>query len=533
MPKVTILILFFYLQLSTAESGQYDCKQYDNNSRQIDILSEINIELRQELVRAYVEKFNKNFQGDEVSCSSLSGIFDFTNNSEVMKAKIEPVRFSDIESLTPLFDQSFNGVPKAIYEVNQLGSRGAKTKRALIVEDDSGWKIIYNKGGIKKFKPSISGLSELAPADFNQQALKALALKRKGVNTDGVKIEELEFDKGMLKGASGNFSLEYKPVETINNFVKENPPSPKNLSDYIDNHSLRIPPQMYDILNDPKFIEARKNKKYSEQFDIIHEKARSLFPGQEITATLVSMITTDLRSRGPCGAIYGKRGKITPRGIFDGEETSMINGNRYDAAQHFFGYNLATTILGEKLTGTLSWQRKKRQKMGPKIRNLFTSLHLGATPLEEGGADEFDFEHYSKTPRREVDIQRDNFFDQMGRDFNRAVKKDVTSKPSETINSSVYFSKRKKLGLCRPGSRNWKAYDPELEPYIVTTKPRDERTVCRNYDGEKNGKLRSLRCNCQNSNNSELRSYDCLEFHNLIKAYQVNLKREGKRACGY
>ncbi len=236
-----------------------------------------------------------------------------------------------------------------------------------------------------------------------------------------------------------------------------------SLQDRLNEHGLRIPERMYELLTDPAFTAARDAKRYSEMYDRIFAKAREVTNGDVRQALLVSLLTTDLRERGPAGAIHGTRGqRLVPLSIFDNEDpTGSVIGNRYDAAQHFFGYALLAYDAGASASAIISTVSKA--ELARSFGRFTRNLHFGRDP--DFGADKivspFGPAQYI-TPidadwrlRPRYDHLADLHYNNMGIAMATALRTDPTTTPSSVINRPDWENERRAFELPADRSQPW------------------------------------------------------------------------------
>jgi hypothetical protein len=453
-------------------------------------------------------------EGSEAVCFSAAGTYRFTKGDETHEYEFLNL---DPEYLTKFSDPFF----KLAYEVNVDGK-----SNGLLILTAKGWVMVepVNKEEYLTLKEPMIDRARMAVRGFVERE-----------KNPAFKINFVKFSPDMLTGAApGGGVFTYDSQGTIDRFVASH--SKTNYSAYLNNRTLRIPPKMYEILDDPAFRRAHAEKKYTAALDIIYRKALEVSNGDKFKAKFISLLITDVRQRGPCGAIRGKRGKsIVPQSIFDGEVGSILYPNRLDATQHFFGYALMRDLTGGDLSPAVSYLGKKNQYYFPKISNLFDNFHIGSNvggDTDGDGSRRFFSSIYKAKERLKIDVERDMFYNDLGMDFG---SRDVL--PSEVINEPKLTDRKRNLGLRAPNVPEWQAYDPYKEaPRKVSLPPeKRDREKLRNlsyyWDIPTTGVI------CENSYEEDMRRRACDLHNRLIKKevddfYERNIRhtelRQGK-----
>lgn len=248
--------------------------------------------------------------------------------------------------------------------------------------------------------------------------------------------------------------------------------------------------------------------------DIIYKKALEVSGGDKFKAKFISLLMTDLRGRGPCGAIRGKRGQlVVPQSIFDGEAATMFDKNRLDASQHFFGYALMQHLTGGSLSPVVSYVGKQNQYYFPRLSNFFNNLHGGADPSGDWLRPSPSLTSaYQKKERLRIDIERDLFYNSLGSEFGNK-----ESLPSEVINNPKQTERKQKLGLRVSNVTDWEAYDPYQEAPKAVSLPPEARRPELAAKSRWTRDLLVLRATCEHSDNDSVRFHACKDYNQYIQ----------------
>lgn len=384
---------------------------------------------------SYIAAEKSNIEGDEASCRSLSGIYQlqYTDNSTTFNVVISIRNMSGDEfeeDLPPM-------LPKEIVTLAYFEAKQGQDVHGLIVETTQGWEIIRAS---RRYTPKL-----LLEKYVNSR-------KRNQPLPQDITSREICFDENMELASGDNLWLKYDGVATIRQFTSGMSKFKPNT--ILNNHSVRVPPEMYELLDDPDFIVARNEGRFSAMMDTIFSKAKKLMDGDLISALFVCLLVTDMRERGPCGAVHGLRGlTVVPRSLFDHEQPTFFDPSRRDAAQHFFGYALSVLVYGPQVTSAYESLRKRINYYLPGFRNFFPGIGCHQTRRTFARV----------TERRKIDLRRDYFYDELGSKFAMALRYNPELLPSRIILSPGGADKRKMLGLSSRLDEPWMACDPNAE----------------------------------------------------------------------
>lgn len=431
---------------------------------------------------------NKSLQeGSTKECSYAGGIFEST---EGFRIKIDPLAGDE---LTVGNRKAF----KQIYKITDL-KQSDRTVSGILAQTENGWQLIDTPGSTK---PRYKLTSQQPPStkDINIAAISRLVKELEAAGKKAVplkdsilksadrtfRIRTIEFDPKMLKAhLSDGTHLKFNGGATVLDFVKNS--SRLNASTFLNNFDIRVPPEMFELYDDVEYQRNLKAGEYTQVMDAIFRKAQSIAQGNRRAAFFVALKFTDLRERGPCGAVFGLRGRLgVPPSIFDGEVGSEFKQNRLDAPQHFFGYALMADLLGSLPAKLSSEYGKEQQYWAPALAKSFQELHgsgrdapdagynaIGANPL---AGILFPGESYIPTTRTRWDIENDKFYNDLGIAFGKRLKADPKLLPSAVINSPEFASRRLSLGIGRPLERNWESFDPKAEASEIYLLPPKQR----------------------------------------------------------
>lgn len=311
------------------------------------MLAQIDSKKDEEFIREQI----KRSVGDANECESASGVFTYKKGNSPQ----EKIRFSYLNGdPLKLVEGYIPYVDAALIAEGVSSDSRADTFEGLLINRDGHWFFVKpNLGPKQKFILPFK-TEGLFQSRFKNRDRLMLQIKRAtaALNNhldeypvNGFEVQPINFDKKMIEGRGSNGTmLSFDGRETVNDFARLNG---RNIERWYDNHTTRIPPKMFELFDDAEFKKAHAEKKYSKVMDMIFAKAKDVMgPGQTKEALMVSLLFVDMRQRGPCGAVFGLRGKHgAPKSIYDGEEFSELVGNRLDAAQHFFGYSMMETLL--------------------------------------------------------------------------------------------------------------------------------------------------------------------------------------------
>lgn len=258
--------------------------------------------------------------------------------------------------------------------------------------------------------------------------------------------------------------MTYDSDVTIQNYLNRTS-DPINFLNRFYAHSIRIPPRMYELLNDPDFIEARTTRHYTKMYDLIFQKAMDIADQHVEKALFICMLTIEARDRGACGAIKGYRGStIIPVSIFDNEitEASVVK-NRYDAAQHFFANAMMTNKFGSNVA--TGYSKTTKLEWGKFLGRASRILHKGNDPdFDEFDPDGKAFFIFSPTYRiqgedlryrPEYDKLGDKHADRLGIEFAERLKTNTSTLPSAVINDPKFAEFESYIGLPKDKSKPW------------------------------------------------------------------------------
>ncbi|MEQ1879029.1 MAG: hypothetical protein ABL958_20485 [Bdellovibrionia bacterium] len=471
------------------------------------------------LTSRFLEQEYKNAEGDDNSCNSVSGIFKTKSGPD------KRLRFTHAgtDTLKHMHTHHF----KSILRMDGLDDRDQATYRGMMVETDEGWFMV-------KPKPSFRRRSALSSIEASTMGALEDYI-RDGTLNPHITVERVDFDNTRMHGrTAGGMELDFDAIDSVKNFTKTQGRTITNASAFLNNRTVRVPPEMYSLLSDPAFVELKKTNNHSAVMDRIYARALEVMGGDTFNALFVSLLITDLRNRGPCGAIYARRGRaIVPDSIFDGEEGSLLQQNRLDAAQHFFGYALMEQLRGGFVSPIVSTVGKAQQYYSPKTANWFKNLH-GGTDLESGtdnllgrGGGSSEGENawttpYARKERLKIDLARDKFYNNLGMNFGLSLGLDPKLKPSDILNHSAFDDQKRGLGLGVKADGTWKAYDPDREPPRLIALPPAERIpedrvphypTATDFQNNFEKAFHDLGVVCQNSRQGSTRQQACPEYN--------------------
>ncbi len=338
---------------------------------------------------------------------------------------------------------------------------------ALIVRAESGWKWI-DLGS----HPSSPRMENILVGQFLKKSDPESVSKLPGAF--------LSDDSTVLKTPLTFAELKWDGVSTFKNFYSKIPKNMSNSAAYLSQTRIRVPVEFYSLLKDPSFRAAHRNRSYSKVIDLIYGKSKQLMV-DPVQALTLSLIATDLRERGPCGSVYGRRGReVVPLSIFDHEESTYLEPSRLDAPQHFFGYAILTYL--SNFPGTISTVSKEKDYYLPETKFFFQQLHEGSSKSSSIQTDDtrafgvkIAGEERAKR-RRRVDVDRDLFYNELGIDFGKRLQANVWALPGQVLRDSKFDKRRIEIGLFRAGyQRAWRAFDPNYEPHYILNEPNTEK----------------------------------------------------------
>ena len=478
--KPSILVLLFYYFFPPYAYGEkcLCAYSYAGFAQQLERIREIEIK-HPNLVDDYLKKLKRKSFGDQESCEHAGGIFNIQDD----KGGSAQMRFNYLSG-DALKIMLASGDYRHVLAVEQINKQGEQDGfQGFLVQNSFGWKWIKPKKSEPMDLPFKSNNDFLASQEplkkkFLRIAESAANADNGGSNKD-FDIVSIKFDKKMENGTVENGTkLIYDGTETIKDFGKH--VDGASLSSWMDNSHTRVPPQMYELFDDESFKRAREEGRYSEVMDRIYKKATDIVgPNKVKEALFTSLLFSDLRQRGPCGAVYGLRGREgVPTSIFDGEKPSELVMNRLDAAQHFFGYALMRNLSLGRGSTVVSEVGKERQYWAPAVNEFFQRLHGDIYDYPELGAN-FSVVRmgttYSGSQRTRADIEVDKLYNDLGIDFGATVNKNSSVLPSSIINSSAYDKRKTSLGLEPPNIKEWRAFDPNKEYPIARVEPPEKR----------------------------------------------------------
>lgn len=408
-----------------------------------------------EVVR-FIDKQNKLMKGNETECSVAEGFYDLNDGGQKRKVRISTVHPGHMV---------FLGANRyhSVLRVDDVDDNKKERFSGLLVNTDRGWFLTRLKPGVTHPYPSTHQETATIPA-FEDFFLRGRS------DPPGVTVHELSFDRARAVGrsSSGSLTLEYDSRGTIKRFLDQSS-SPLAFLRRLNEHSIRIPPQMYDLLKDPEFIKARESRQNSKMYDLLFKQAMKLADNDVAQALFIALLSVDLRDRGPCGAIEGIRGHgLVPRSIFDNEapEASVI-GARYDAAQHFFGYAMLAQKFGAK--AAQSYSNISKSEWQKSFGRFFRNLH-------DGGEPDFDQDDSFRPPivaywyqgadlryRPEYDKLADLHYNRLGIAFGERLMTSAESKPSEVIRDPKFKKFEFEMGLPHDRTNPWVQEPKEAE----------------------------------------------------------------------
>jgi len=391
-----------------------------------------------EWVDSFLEAQEKAAKGYEDYCNSAAGYYRLTDSRSQRL-----VRFSYVErGIAVLLGPNRY---RAILRYEEVDSSGNETFKGLLIETEDGWYWTRLNEGITHPYPSTTFEGGTLPAFEDYYLRREIP--------QGATVERLEFtpDRTLAVSEAGT-RLEYAGDITVAEYIAENG-NAVNAFSLIMGPNIRIPPGMYTLLEDPGYIQAREERLYSTMYDMLFTRAFEIAKGNIEHALLISLLTVDLRDRGLCGAIRGRRGRgLVPKGIFDREvpEKSVI-GNRLDAGQHFFGYALlAQYYRSEQLMAyshiSKGWEPYKY------IGRFFRTLHggdldTGYDPAPMGIITETIYKGDDLKLRPEFDKNADIHYNRLGTAFGERLGQDPSTMPSQVINDPDFDVYEAAMGL--------------------------------------------------------------------------------------
>lgn len=438
------------------------------------------------------------WEGTTTSCRSLGGVYQVqTKNGDQ-----ETWRFSPLED--ELRDVVFSDDISQVYLFQKLQPKNEKP-HGLVIEKDGKFYRVERPIPIKlslhhPYDNSTKGLRYKGTLRQAEQPVMELVRDfRLGLastetcRTLGIKITPIEFDPRMTSAASPDMeSIRYDGMATVDDFLSATrvPQNPNSLEQLLGYPAVRVPPEMYALAEQPEFQNAIRNRQYSKVIDIIWQQALRLSNGDPRKAAYVALLFTDLRQRGPCGAVFGLRGRsVVPTSLFDGEAPSQLVENRLDATQHFFGYTLMQLEAGNALPKAVSEMGKERQRYFPRVSVFFDRFHGVSesgydnsivSPLRlaySGGGEKFAT---TDRVRTDIEIDVDKFYNDLGMEFGRTLRNNPKAPPSSVINSAAADERKGQLGL-KPSTHDWEwqAYDPHRQVPKVFLLPPEQRSDIR------------------------------------------------------
>ena len=408
----------------------------------------------------YLSELKKSEEGSETSCQSAEGIF---------RSQEKPVSELTVHRPAEEMIKSV-GVPR---EISQIYIYEVNLEKGILAHSSLGW-IRYTTAKKNLFNPG----QPLTDA----QLLIAWREKPETFFKHSMTLydnsEEILFEDA---GTKVHFVFDGK--KTIQEFSKKTPHDLAHVESFINNPNIRIPVEMYELLENQSFIVARSAGNFTLMFDLIYQQALKTMNGNTFDALLVSLATTDLRNRGPCGARHGLRGRLlVPRSIFNFEKSTVVEPSRLDAAQHFFGYALLTQLtasaadesIGVTASKMVSFLSKEKDYYMPGLTNFFQRFHglndseSVSQPRKGDARITYMTGKTFLAERRRIDIKRDMYYNELGVRFALDQSQHTNARPSEVINDPKTRIERYKLGIASPKIRSeWAAFDPNRAPIIV------------------------------------------------------------------
>lgn len=477
----------------------------------------------------YISKEVDATQGEFGKCTLVPG-------SYVLDSSI-PVQLSYLPaSILPLFANHKSY--RTILRMGSIDKQGHEIFRGLLIETETGWYLTTLKEEVDYPYPSTTQESSI------MQAFEDFYKRHR--NNSQVLINKIVFNNDMTVGdLEDGRKLTFDSRENIESFIAQNPMRITNSNAYLNNHTLRIPPEMYQIMHDQEFIQARQKRQYSKMMDLIYQSSLAVMGGNIRNALFVSLLMTDLRARGPCGSLYGRRGlEIVPPSLFDGEMPTLVFKNRLDAPQHFFAYALLRSFSGGSASQIISVLSKERQRLFPKFTQFFDRFHR----INEPTGVDYDIGNpirwmirgeYATAERTRIETDVDKFYNELGIEFWNQLSRSQTTIPSSILNSSWAEQKKVTLGLKPSNVPSWKAYDPNLEvPRVVLLPPEQRNSNPISWDETpltQEESIQKFKYICQNGVNDNSGETDlkltgkyCDDYQREMQKYINKLYEENK-----
>lgn len=411
-----------------------------------------------EATSAFYDRVRELESGDQVRCAYPVGTFQSPEGSHSIQIKRIP------ESL--YLERNFERL--GIVQAYVVDANGIQTRTPVVLArlQDHSWKWIPLDQGYKSDREELIVLDRF----FKNATLEHVRLSPDAHLSD---------DSTELRIPSDFRPYRWNGVLSFLKFYSGKKTKLANAADFLDQHQVRVPREFYEILRDPSFKNARSLRNYSAVLDLIYLKSKSLV-GDSTLALTLSLIVTDLRERGPCGSVFGLRGReIVPLSLFDQEEPSYLEPSRLDGPQHFFGYAIFSQLT--HFSGVISKASKERDYYFPEAKFLFQQTHVGAAKSSSLLTFESELPRLStldfRRPkrRRRVDVDRDLLYNDLGMEFGSRLLRDPQSLPSEVLKDPQFSEQRRNCGI-GPARANkpWRAFDPSAEPLYVLNHPNEQ-----------------------------------------------------------
>jgi len=413
----------------------------------------------------FIENQKRLAKGDQSQCNAAEGVYQI-----FAEGHVESLTFTNVPEI--LMRHMGANKYQSVLRIDNLDPKGNGKFSGLLIKTDTGWYMI-------KLKPNV-GLpyTSLTPKNGVMKAFEDHYEKGQKIPEE-MTFHRINFNHDNTSGTNGSLKMIYDSDATIQNYLNRTS-DPVSFLKRFDEHAVRIPARMYELLNDPDFDQARATRHHTKMYDLIFQKAMDI-AGQDVEKALfISMLTIDLRDRGACGAIEGFRGKtIVPISIFDNELTeASVVGKRSDAAQHFFASAMLTNKFGS--TMATGYSKSTKLEWGKFFGRAFRTLHWGNDP----DFDEFDFDGkmlFALSPtyrmqgedlryKPEYDKLADKHADRLGIEFAERLKNNAAILPSSVINDPNFSNFEAQIGLPKDKSQPW-----ILEPDEAKIKVTDVR----------------------------------------------------------
>lgn len=486
-------------------------------------------------VANYIEQLNQKIEGELGTCESLVGIYKQSIDGHP-KESLRVSKFLPNELILMKGLKSYD----AAFKIESLQKDGSGQFDGIAVLDRGKWKIakVVNQNDLDVHSVYPEGRAFAAFEKF----------KATGRVPHGAQIETIEFSADRAIGQGERTKLTFDDEATIKGKVADSSAS-RSLGLLSPNEETRVHRGMYSLLDSKDFREARDRSDNTKMVDLLWARALELMKGDKTAALYLALLSTDLRTRGPCGSFYARRGReLVPSTVFDGEKPSAFKEHRLDALQHFFGYALLQHIEGQAVSEVVSKISKDKDYYSPRLTNLFKHLHVlrSREATKDSGGFDLITSQYFERERTGNDIEVDKFYNKLGIEFGRRLSKDGNSKPSSILNDTKYNSDRRDVGLASVGARDWYAFDPKLELPSVYRKPpeqRDRRLASLDYSaagsciGQPLGNdcrvgIKAAAAVCANAEAASESKFGCRAYRVSMKLMMTALKESQTKDLG-